>query len=494
MPHPFAGGRVQGHYRGAEQVVARPQAAVEMVGRRGHRQVHVAKGGIATHHRPDVGVAHPTPRLLAPGVVAELAGLRHGLEHPHLLAGVHVEPAHIAERHVGAPVGHLMRVVDGLIADYHHIPAHRRRVVPCGSLPVDAPPQPLREIDPALLAETGVWFARVRRKRDQPAVGGHQQHPIRRLAALRLAAVVGQAAAGEAELRRPRPVAGAGIVGPQRLAGDRVQRRHRRVGRAHEHAPAHHQRRHHEAVRRLPALAGAVVVERLPNPGDAQLRHVVGVDLGQRRVFAGAEVAAVGRPVAVCGGVVECAASIAPARLQGRQFGRPHIYAGGSRRARRHGLARRQPVRVHGVRAPPLAFFDEPQSALVVAGAAAGGDVAEPAVARSVLHRRRQHFGIARHRRRAQQAHADKPSGVAATLAHVPPPQTWPCGKPMIAASVGFKSTAKAKASAMRERSRPMWPMWHWRHWRFVAALATIRAIAEVVGDTGRGARAVEWA
>ena len=67
-------------------------AAVEVVGRRADRQVDVAELLVGAHRRPDVGVAGFLPGILLPGLVAELARLRDGVEGPEQAAGATSKP------------------------------------------------------------------------------------------------------------------------------------------------------------------------------------------------------------------------------------------------------------------------------------------------------------------------------------------------------------------------------------------------------------------
>ena len=71
-------------------------AAVEVRRRRFHRQVDEAELFVDADLRPDAGVAVDRPRVVLPGVVAELAGTRNRVERPEQLAGAHVERAHQA--------------------------------------------------------------------------------------------------------------------------------------------------------------------------------------------------------------------------------------------------------------------------------------------------------------------------------------------------------------------------------------------------------------
>src|SRR5262245_54655986 len=98
MPDPFARGRIKANQAFAEQTVARTMAAVVVVCRRAEWQVHVTERFVDGDHRPDVGVPGVVGRPVLPGVMTELAGLRHGVKGPQLLAGLDVESKDVAAR------------------------------------------------------------------------------------------------------------------------------------------------------------------------------------------------------------------------------------------------------------------------------------------------------------------------------------------------------------------------------------------------------------
>ena len=389
-------------------------------------QVRDPEFRIATHHRPDVGIAHPFPGVGTPGVVAELSGLGHGLEGPELAAGVHVESAHVAERDIAAPVGPVaadVGHVGGLVAHQQRVPANGWCVAPRCAPAGNRSPQSLRHVHapsarPLGLAEAVDRLPRTGRQRVEPAIACEQKDsPAVHLGA----AMVGQPAGREAEHGRSRAVARAGIEGPQRLAGERVDRGNAGERRTDEQLAFRHQRRHLEAVRHLaaprPAIARprnvrvTVVVERLPRPGDAQVGRVRRRDVGERRVLVGPESAAVGRPVAVCRRVVEGAIRICRERLQRRDrpASRRRCNDRGDR-CRRLRLALGKPSDVDDVGAPSFALVDQPLAALVVSLAAADGEVTEGTVRRTEAKRGRQVLGVRPGRRGcARQAHGEQP-------------------------------------------------------------------------------------
>src|SRR5690606_37469783 len=86
----FAGARIQADDALAEQVVARSVPAIEVIGGRLRRQIDIAQLQVRAHHRPDTGIASGLPGALLPGVVAELALQRDGVEGPYHLSGADV--------------------------------------------------------------------------------------------------------------------------------------------------------------------------------------------------------------------------------------------------------------------------------------------------------------------------------------------------------------------------------------------------------------------
>ncbi len=96
MPDAFAALGVQADEARGEQIVAGAVAAVEIVRRRAEGDVHIAQLLVAANNRPRVGAAGVLPRTVFPGLVAEFALLRDGMEGPQLLARAHIESANVA--------------------------------------------------------------------------------------------------------------------------------------------------------------------------------------------------------------------------------------------------------------------------------------------------------------------------------------------------------------------------------------------------------------
>src|SRR6185295_4510679 len=123
-------------------------ASVEVVARCAERHVDEAALGIERHRRPRVGMAVEAPRIVLPGVVAELAGLRNRVERPDLTAGVRVERADVAGRIV--PIHEA--IADAVAEDHEILVDPRRRRVRVVQL-VDRPDEPCAQIDDPARAE-----------------------------------------------------------------------------------------------------------------------------------------------------------------------------------------------------------------------------------------------------------------------------------------------------------------------------------------------------
>src|SRR5688572_540754 len=98
VPLALAGIRVETDYRFREEVLSRPAAAVVVVARRADGHVKQPALLVEAHRRPDVGVAGELPGAGVPGVVAEFAALRNGVELPHQFPAACVKGTHIAGR------------------------------------------------------------------------------------------------------------------------------------------------------------------------------------------------------------------------------------------------------------------------------------------------------------------------------------------------------------------------------------------------------------
>ena len=308
MPDPLAGLRVDGDDAFGEQVVAEAVAAVVVAGRRAGRQVDVPELVVGAQRRPDVGVAGVAPRLVQPGVGAEVVRLRDGAEHPAHVAGARVDPLDPAGRRLPADD----EVRDDGRRDHHVAGDDRRRGDPhqvptlvVGPAPL-GPRDALHQVDPAVVAEVADRLAGAGVHRDQVRLAGAPED-----AGIVAVAPVGETARAVA-VRRVAALVGSRIVHPDGFAGAGVDRRRlvERGGQV-EHAVDHQRRRLQAAdgdrpVVRAPGqrLQVHVAVDGLPAPGDAQVAEVARVDLVQRGVLRAAVVAGVAAPFAVDGAVL----------------------------------------------------------------------------------------------------------------------------------------------------------------------------------------------
>ena len=163
VPDALAGLGVEADQRVGEQVVAGAVPAVVVGHRRADRQVDVPELRVVAHVRPDVGPARPLPRLVAPGLVAELARLRDGVEDPLHLAGADVVAADMSRRRfLAAGALRDRRAHDDRVARHERGGADRvlARVDDAAETPC--------QVDPAVAAERRIGLAGLRVDRDQP--------------------------------------------------------------------------------------------------------------------------------------------------------------------------------------------------------------------------------------------------------------------------------------------------------------------------------------
>ena len=298
VPHPLAGLDVERDQALGEQVVARPVAAVVVAGRRARRQVHVAQLLVGAHRRPDVGVARVAPRLVAPGVGAEVVPPRHRAEDPPHVPGAGVHPLDPAGRRLlrDCPVG------DDVRRDHHAAGHDGRRGHPhqvaaaVVRASADGARDALHQVDAAVVAEAEHRCAGFRVERDQiPLVGPEED------AGIVLVAPPGDPARVVEVGRLPAQI-DLRVVHPDRLAGLGVYRRHLVQRGRDVEDPRHHQRRRleHPDPEARELFAQRVEIERpvgrLPAPGDSKIGEVAGVDLVEGRVLGAAGVAAVAPP------------------------------------------------------------------------------------------------------------------------------------------------------------------------------------------------------
>src|SRR5271169_5057247 len=151
MPDAFSGGGIQRQQAVGEQVVAGAVGAVEIAGGAAGGDVDDAALEIDRHAGPVVGGAGVGPRVLGPGIVAELTGARDGVELPTKLAGAGVVGANVAVRggkgFALAPADDQQVLVDNAGAGEAH------------GLLFGVAIQVHVEVDAALVAEAGEKFA-----------------------------------------------------------------------------------------------------------------------------------------------------------------------------------------------------------------------------------------------------------------------------------------------------------------------------------------------
>ena len=296
VPFPLARFEIDADQRIPEQIVAGPVAAIDVLGGIFDRQIDEAEVLVDRNLRPHAGIAVDGPRLVLPGVVAELAGTRNRVERPEQLAGLHVERADEPFRVVVRDDRHpfLERRPD----DDHVLDDGGRRVQPdFTGFEIDrlalAEHRALLQIDDAVLAERRNHGAVLRIELDQAVARRHVQDALVALAV----GPVGDAAAGELPRRDRRAVALTVAVRPDQLARFAVERDDRppRSRRRVEHA-SDRERRPFELE-----LGTRAEVVGLEPPGDLQLVEVRRVDLIERRVLRPVHVGGVMRPVAVFG-------------------------------------------------------------------------------------------------------------------------------------------------------------------------------------------------
>ena len=293
MPFALAGPIVDGDDAFGEEVVAGPEAAVEIGARRLDRQVREAELFVGGNLIPDTGVAGDRPRFVQPRVVAEFAGTRNRVERPQPLSGAHVEPA---DQPFSVVVG-LRRA-----AFEERRPDHDDAVCGDGGCRMHANLAgdqidllPFAEdhagfqIDDAVGAEGGDARSGARVERDQAVAGRDVENPF-------VAAVspVGDATARQLPGRRRRPRAFVLRVDPSQLAGGRVERNDRAAcasGRV-QHAVDHQRRAFELEFGTRPEAVG------LESPRHLERVEIRAGNLRERRIVLILQVAGVRPPVA----------------------------------------------------------------------------------------------------------------------------------------------------------------------------------------------------
>ena len=152
MPQPLARSRVEREQAVGKEIRANPIGAVEIVRARSGGKVRNAARGIDRDLAPRVRAADVLPRVLWPGVVPELTGMRHCVKLPHEFAGDDVVGAEIAGRRQVAFAGRRPEqdeILENLARRVGLYAADRRRIAA----------EPLPQIDRAVDAEREDRFA-----------------------------------------------------------------------------------------------------------------------------------------------------------------------------------------------------------------------------------------------------------------------------------------------------------------------------------------------
>ena len=288
VPHPLAGVEVDGDDAARVQVVAGPVAAVIVAGGRLHGEVGHVQLGVDGPLRPHPGVAGVAPRVVQPGVVAELVAAGDGVEDPLALAGAGVEPAHVA-LDVGPRGRRPARPVGG--PDEDRVAGHDGRgVQPDLGRRLEVLVDVLLQVHDAVVPEALLLVPGAGVEGHELVAGGHvEHHPVAAVVPVREPAARQPARRGFAALALVDP------VHPQQFAGRRVEGDDRAARpRGDVQDAVDHQRRRLVGVLGLrPEVVG------VEPPRQLHLAEVPGGDLVEGGVAVVRQVAAVRRPFAV---------------------------------------------------------------------------------------------------------------------------------------------------------------------------------------------------
>ncbi len=292
VPAVRAGPDVHRDHRVGKQVGAGPVTAVGERNRRSEGQEHEFPLVVDREvERPGVRAQPPAPTVALPGVVADLARLRHGVELPQPLTAHRTESARVAD-----PARRPARCVRA----HHHdvLPHQGHRVVGHADL------------DLAAVAEVRDRRAGRGVERDQPLAGAEDDAGRQ---------VARTAPRPERDAAAGRRSAGHGVP-PDLFARGRIERNHRVRGRQVHHAVDHDRRRLGAGgprPRRLTVPVGGRGRRRQGvAPGLRETGDVGGVQFVERRVARAGRVAPVHRPAAVEQRAIRCRSA---ADRQGRR-------------------------------------------------------------------------------------------------------------------------------------------------------------------------------
>ena len=164
----LAGVRIDRDDRRGEQIVAGTVDADAVVVRGAERHVENAALRIERRIAPDIDAGSVLGAVPAPGVVAEFARPRHGMERPHQLAGPGVPGARIA-RGSGSAIGAARPFAGARAGDDQILVDGRRRQQRVGHIRPGLHHLGRLEVDDAILAEPLVERAVRRLDRVEPA-------------------------------------------------------------------------------------------------------------------------------------------------------------------------------------------------------------------------------------------------------------------------------------------------------------------------------------
>ena len=320
MPLAFARADIQGDDAIAEEILAGPVGAVEVVGGRPSGDEQQAAFGVQAHAGPVVGAAGMLPALFAPGFVAELARMGNGVEDPPPFAGADIEAANVPRGGRGRPLA------AGAAANEQEVLEDHRRtgVVTAGAFGKFAV-EAFFQVEDAAIAELRHELPRIRIEAVQPVLGG----PGHEDAAVPAVAPIGHAAIDA--FRTPHPNALEGVEVPQHLAGGGIESANLHLRGGDVHAAVDDDRFAFDlgdGTRK--AIAGRM------DPGDLEVGDVGAVNLIQFGVPRRAVRAAVARPVAR-----SARRGLGPRRVEGGAGESGVLEEGAAGRQERHGVVRK---------------------------------------------------------------------------------------------------------------------------------------------------------
>ena len=289
VPEILAGVRIDRDHRRGEQIVAGTVDADAVVVRGAERHVENAALRIERRVAPDVDAGTVLRAVSAPGVVAELARPRHGVERPHQLAGPGVPGARIA-RGSGSGIGAARPFAGARAGDDQILVDGRRRQQRVGDVRAGLHDLGRLEGDDAVLAKPLV--ERAVRRLERVELAGRRPEDDRRRERER-PPPPGQY--GDAALGRQLVVGK--LKSPFLRAGRGVQRDDGAVRRAEIHRVADHDGNGFVFAHRA-GVAGGLEMKA---PDLLQRADILRRDLGQRAVAVGGLIVVGARPVGGAG-------------------------------------------------------------------------------------------------------------------------------------------------------------------------------------------------